>query len=224
MAAFTDRTGALRLTALAAALTVAACNPAFREGIVERLPTPWRPVPEAETPVIFQSRGAPKLIEAQARAVSDAYRSWRLVYANTTDLPGENRLAIDIATRYDSGLAMFVRPERPWPQPLYTETGLTAALKAEFEGLSSGIAEAGRRNRYGVYDYAVGRGTRGTCVLAWQLIDDHVRVLPETVDAIHMEWRQCDRAKPVEELLAPFDTLTLAPELGILEDKGAGKP
>lgn len=214
----TDRRGRLAL-ALSAAALLAGCNPTFREGVIERLPTAWKPVPAAETPAILPARGTPAVVEARTRSVSDAFKSYRIVFANMTDLPGENRLLIDIATGYDSGLAMFLRPERPWNEPLFTGEELRLALQKEFQGLTPSVGEAGRRNRYGLYDYAVGNGARGTCVFAWQLIDDHKRVLPETIDAIHMEWRQCDRTASVEDLLAPFDRMVLAPELGVLEDK-----
>ncbi|WP_051341171.1 cellulose biosynthesis protein BcsN [Azospirillum halopraeferens] len=206
-----------------AALAAAGCGPGLRQDTGDRVPTTWSRIPAGEVPVLTGAGGMPAAVGARARTIGALYRSYVLVLENPTSLPGENRLSIDVEAVPDSVLGALTRPDRPFPVPLYTEERLRDTLEREFPGLDADIAPVAGRNRYGDYDYAVAGDATRRCVLAWQLIEDRTRVLPETLSAVRLEWRMCGRDVTAAALLAPFDRLTLTAAPDIL-DAGSYTP
>lgn len=209
---------------LAAGLALSSCAPGFRRDLTDRLPTAWARVPLDSVPVLLPASDAARAVGARARSTGDIYRSYQVVLANQTSLPGENRLFIDVETVPTSILGALDRPERPFHIPLYTEERLNQTLEREFPDLETKIADAARRNRYGDYDYAVAYTPDGACVLAWQLIDDRRRTLPETIAMIRLEWRVCGTGQTPASLLRPFERLTLTAAPDILEVEGGPLP
>lgn len=196
---------------------LSACAPGFRRDNGDRLPTTWARVPPDDVPVILPAGGSVRAIAARRRTIGDIFQSYILVLSNPTVLPGENRLSLDVEWVPESIYGALVRPDRPYPVPLYTEERLQATMEREFPDMETAIGDTVRRNRYGEYDFATARGENEICVLAWQLIDDRRRVLPETVAAIRLEWRVCGNGASPAPLLAAFDRLTLTAAPDILD-------
>lgn len=189
----------------------------FMPDYTANLPTPWQRVAPAEVPAVLPTAPAAAVVAARMRTTGDLYRSYSVVLANPTALPGENRLLLDIQSVPDSLFGALVPPVRPFPVPLYTSETLQKTLDREFPGLPTKVADNARRNRYGDYDYAVALGENATCVLAWQLITDHTRILPERVEALRLEWRMCGTSRDPRTLLQPFDALILRLSETVLE-------
>lgn len=209
---------------LSLAVALSACAPGFRRDVTDRMASTWRRVAVDEVPVLLPPDRAASAIGARERHTGELYRSWQVVLANPTPLPGENRLSVDAESVPTWIFSALDRPPRPFPVPLYTEQRLEQTLEREFPGLDAAIADVGRRNRYGDYDYAIAYGTGVVCVLAWQLIEDRTRVLPETLAAIRLEWRVCGNGRTVEPLLQPFERLRLTVAPDILEADAIGTP
>lgn len=201
--------------ALALAALPAACAPGFRRDESVRLPELWRPVPVDAVPVLLPP-ASPPMLGARSRAIGEIFRSYHIVLANPTVLPHENRLDMDVEWLAPGILSALDRPQKPYPVPLYTLERLNETLETEFPGLEPRIGDGGM-TRYGVYDYAYATDGTTVCVLAWQLITDREKVLPETLDSIRLEWRMCGPGYEPASLLAPFEGLRLTVDPGILE-------
>lgn len=223
------KTVGCRLPTLAVALLalgtlLSGCAPGFRRDLGDRLPTLWSRIQPGDVPVLLPADGSVRAIAARRRTIGEVFDSYNLVLANPTSLPGENRLSMDVEWVPDSILGALSRPDRPYPVPLYTEERLLATLKREFPDMDPAIGDTVRRNRYGDYDFAMARNTTSVCVLAWQLIDDRERILPETLAAIRLEWRVCGNGRSAEALLRPFEGLILTVAPDILDAEPVNRP
>lgn len=214
----------LAVALLALGGLLAGCTPGFRRDLGDRLPTMWQRIQPDDVPVLLPAGGTARAIAARRRTVGDVFDSYTLILANPTSLPGENRLAMDVEWVPDSIFGALSRPDRPYPVPLYTEERLLATLKREFPGMDVSIGDTVRRNRYGDYDFAMARDESAVCVLAWQLIDDRERILPETLAAVRLEWRVCGNGRSPEPLLRPFEGLTIIAAPDMLEAEPVDLP
>lgn len=207
------RRAGLPAVALAAVALLAGCG-GYMPRYTDNLPGPWQRVAPADLPVLLPAGSSVSVVAARTRTVGPVYRSYAVVLSNPTVLAGENRLSMDVQAVPDSLFDALVPPERPFPVPLYTGETLAETLEKEFPGMDVRVADAARRNRYGDYDYAVASavdeaGASSTCVLAWQLVTDQTRVLPQRVKAVRLEWRVCGTGSDPRPLLQPFDRLGL---------------
>ncbi|ALG72418.1 hypothetical protein VY88_32300 [Azospirillum thiophilum] len=192
----------------ACVLLTSGCAGWVRDNLTQS-PTPWRRIQPAALPVTLpESRDFP-IVAARTRDTGTVYKSYIVVLGNPTVLPGENRLSIDVQTLPDSLMGALVQPPRIFPVPLYTMETLTAATAREFPEMRVKVADYARRNRYGDYDYVTAQDAENSCVLAWQLITDRKRVLPERIEAVRLEYRACGVGSDVRALLVPFDTMTM---------------
>lgn len=206
----------LRVLVLGTALTLGGCF-GWVDNNLTQLPTPWRRIQPADLPVTLPVSPQFPIIAARARTTGAIYSSYNVVLGNPTLLPGENRLSIDVHTLPDGPLGMLIQPPRVFPVPLYSTETLAETLAKEFPGLKTKVADSGRRNRYGEYDYALAQDATNTCVLAWQLISDHNRTLPRRIEAIRLEYRVCGTERNPRALLQMFDALILTLPDSILE-------
>lgn len=205
----------------AATLLTSGCAGWVRDNL-DQSPTPWRRIQPSALPVTLpESRDFP-IVAARMRDTGAVYKSYIVVLGNPTVLPGENRLSIDVQTLPDSLFGALVQPPRVFPVPLYTMETLTATTKREFPEMRVKVADAARRNRYGDYDYVTAQDEENSCVLAWQLITDHKRMLPERIEAVRLEYRACGVGSNIRALLAPFDGLVLTLPETILEAQDLG--
>lgn len=218
----TGRRRAALWTVLAAAtLLTSGCAGWVRDNLTQA-PTPWRRVQPTALPVTMpDSRDFP-IVAARMRDTGAVYKSYIVVLGNPTVLPGENRLTVDVQTLPDSLFGALVQPPRVFPVPLYTMETLLATTKREFPEMTVKVADAARRNRYGDYDYVTAQDGENSCVLAWQLISDHKRMLPERIEAVRLEYRACGVGSNVRALLAPFDGLSLTLPETVLEAQDLG--
>ncbi|MBP2299172.1 cellulose biosynthesis protein BcsN [Azospirillum picis] len=207
--------------ALAAALLTSGCAGWMRDNM-ELAPTPWRRIQPAALPVTLPPAADVPVVAARMRDTGTVYKSYLAVLGNPTALPGENRLSIDVQTLPDSLLGALVQPPRIFPVPLYTSETLMAKTRKEFPDMEVKLAEVSRRNRYGDYDYVVAQNLANSCVLAWQLLTDHKRMLPERIEAVRLEYRACGMGDNVRALLAPFDGLVLTLPETVLEAEELG--
>jgi len=178
--------------------------------------SPWKIIAASSAPALLPAKSSPAVVGVRARHEILGYDTWTVVLANASDMPGENRLTIDIVPEDEDPLAILSHRERPLRGPLHTPDTLAETLKREFSGAAGGPSEVGRRNRYGVYDFAIVRKGATVCALAWQMIDDKKRTLPAAIERIRLEWRFCAPGIDAAATLDPFDKMTLAPDLGIL--------
>lgn len=220
-----SRTGRRRtvlLAALAAAtLLTSGCAGWVRDNLTQA-PTPWRRIQPAALPVTLpDSRDFP-IVAARVRDTGSVYKSYIVALGNPTVLPGENRLTVDVQTLPDSLFGALVQPPRVFPVPLYTMETLTEATKREFPGMRIKVADGARRNRYGDYDYVTAQDGENSCVLAWQLITDRKRTLPERIEAIRLDYRVCGVGSNIRALLAPFEAMTLTLPETVLEVQDLG--
>jgi len=206
----------LRLSVLAAALLAAGCAGWVRDNSAE-LPKPWQRITPDALPVTLPASQQFPVIAARVRSTGTVYKSYIAVLGNPTVLEGENRLSVDVQTLPDSLFGALVQPARVFPVPLYTMETLTKALNREFPEMEVKVADGGRRNRYGDYDYAVAQDESNSCVFAWQLITDHARMLPERIEAVRLEYRVCGPSRNPRVLLQPFDGLMLTLPEGVLD-------
>ena len=197
-----------RASILAAALGLSGCF-GWVDNNLTQAPNPWRRLPPADLPVTLPNSPQFPIVAGRTRATGAIYTSYMVVLGNPTTLPGENRLALDVHTLPDSPLGMFVQPPRVFPVPLYSSQTLAETLAREFPGMKAKVADAARRNRYGDYDYAVAQDATNTCVLAWQLLSDHDRMLPRRIEAIRLEYRVCGTDRNPRALLRVFDGMVL---------------
>ncbi|PWC83063.1 hypothetical protein TSH100_21975 [Azospirillum sp. TSH100] len=217
---------ALKRAALWAALAAvtlltSGCAGWVRDNLTQSA-TPWRRIQPAALPVTLpESRDFP-IVAARMRDTGAVYKTYNAVLGNPTSLAGENRLTVDVQTLPDSLFGALVQPPRVFPVPLYTMETLTATTRREFPEMKVKVADTSRRNRYGDYDYVTAQDQENTCVLAWQLINDHKRVLPERIEAVRIEYRVCGVGSNIRALLAPFDGMTLTLPETILEAQDLG--
>ncbi|MBP2231748.1 hypothetical protein J2847_005067 [Azospirillum agricola] len=209
----------LRLSVLATALLTAGCGGWVRDNLTQST-TPWRRVQPTALPVSLPDNPQFPIVAARMRSTGAVYKSYSVVLGNPTALPGENRLTVDVQTLPDSLFGALVQPARVFPVPLYTLESLTRTLAAEFPDMTATVADAARRNRYGDYDYAIAQDEENTCVLAWQLITDRARMLPERIEAVRLEYRACGTSRNPRVLLQPFDGLVLILPETVLEADG----
>lgn len=204
------------LLVVAVAATLAACGEVNRNKDDREHTSLWKTVAPGEAPVLLP-KSAPAMVGARTHHEILGYDTWELVFANASDIPGENRLTIDVVPEDESPLAILSHEKRPFLEPMYNPDTLAEALRREFPGASAGTpSQTGRRGRYGVYDYTAVRKGANTCVLAWQMIDDKKRILPASIERIRLEWRFCGPGIDPAPLLEPFEKATLSPDLGIL--------
>lgn len=210
------------LVALAAAtLLTSGCAGWVRDNLTQA-PTPWRRIQPAALPVTLpDSRDFP-IVAARMRDTGAVYKSYIVALGNPTVLPGENRLTVDVQTLPDSLFGALVQPPRVFPVPLYTMETLTETTKREFPDMRIKVADGARRNRYGDYDYVTAQDGENSCVLAWQLISDHKRTLPERIEAVRLEYRVCGVGSNIRALLAPFEAMTLTLPETVLEAHDLG--
>ncbi len=221
----TPKSGTARtvlLAALAAAtLLTSGCAGWVRDNLTQA-PTPWRRIQPAALPVTLpDSRDFP-IVAARMRDTGTVYKSYIVALGNPTVLPGENRLTVDVQTLPDSLFGALVQPPRVFPVPLYTMETLTETTKREFPDMRIKVADGARRNRYGDYDYVTAQDGENSCVLAWQLITDHKRTLPERIEAIRLDYRVCGVGSNIRALLAPFEAMTLTLPETVLESLDLG--
>ncbi|PWC34087.1 cellulose biosynthesis protein BcsN [Azospirillum sp. TSO35-2] len=200
----------------AATLLTSGCAGWVRDNLTQS-PTPWRRVQPTALPVTLPENRDFPIVAARLRDTGTVYKSYIVALGNPTVLPGENRLSVDVQTLPDSLFGALVQPPRVFPVPLYTMETLTETTKREFPAMRIKVADAARRNHYGDYDYVTAQDAENTCVLAWQLITDHKRMLPERIEAVRLEYRVCGVGSNVRSLLAPFDGLTLTLPETVLE-------
>ncbi|AWB08844.1 hypothetical protein A6A40_27975 (plasmid) [Azospirillum humicireducens] len=220
-----SRTGRRRtivLAALAAAtLLTSGCAGWVRDNLTQA-PTPWRRIQPAALPVTLpDSRDFP-VVAARMRDTGTVYKSYVVALGNPTVLPGENRLTVDVQTLPDSLFGALVQPPRVFPVPLYTMETLTETTKREFPEMRIKVADGARRNRYGDYDYVTAQDGENSCVLAWQLITDRKRILPERIEAVRLDYRVCGVGSNIRALLAPFEAMTLTLPETVLEVQDLG--
>jgi hypothetical protein len=212
------------LSALLAGSLLAGCSELIDGPDPSKSFTSWARIAPAEVPVVFAPNATPSIVQARKRSLGRTYASYVMVFANPTTLTGENRMLMDVEFAPATYIALLRRPDRPFQFPLYTEESLRRTFASEFPGMPIVIADTPRTNRYGNYDLAFSVKGQTTCVLAWQLIDDTARILPETIASVHMEWRMCGPGISPEPLLAAFDKLTLVVSEDVLEPKRADSP
>lgn len=210
------------LAALAAVtLLTSGCAGWVRDNLTQA-PTPWRRIQPAALPVTLpDSRDFP-IVAARMRDTGAVYKSYIVALGNPTVLPGENRLTVDVQTLPDSLFGALVQPPRVFPVPLYTMETLTETTRREFPDMRIKVADGARRNRYGDYDYVTAQDGENSCVLAWQLITDHKRTLPERIEAIRLDYRVCGVGSNIRALLAPFEAMTLTLPETVLEVQDLG--
>jgi hypothetical protein len=214
------RTGLLAALAAATLLT-SGCAGWVRDNLTQA-PTPWRRIQPTALPVTLpDSRDFP-IVAARMRDTGTVYKSYIVALGNPTVLPGENRLTVDVQTLPDSLFGALVQPPRVFPVPLYTMETLTETTKREFPNMRIKVADGARRNRYGDYDYVTAQDGENSCVLAWQLITDHKRTLPERIEAIRLDYRVCGVGSNIRALLAPFEAMTLTLPETVLESLDLG--
>ncbi|MFP5515415.1 MAG: cellulose biosynthesis protein BcsN [Alphaproteobacteria bacterium] len=211
----------LLATLAAAALLTSGCAGWVRDNLTQA-PTPWRRIQPAALPVTLpDSRDFP-IVAARMRDTGAVYKSYIVALGNPTVLPGENRLTVDVQTLPDSLFGALVQPPRVFPVPLYSMETLTEATKREFPEMRVKVADGARRNRYGDYDYVTAQDGENSCVLAWQLISDRKRILPERIEAIRLDYRVCGVGSNIRALLAPFEAMTLTLPETVLEAHDLG--
>lgn len=214
------RTVALAVLAAVTLLT-SGCAGWVRDNLTQA-PTPWRRIQPAALPVTLpDSRDFP-IVAARMRDTGAVYKSYIVALGNPTVLPGENRLTVDVQTLPDSLFGALVQPPRVFPVPLYTMETLTETTKREFPDMRIKVADGARRNRYGDYDYVTAQDGENSCVLAWQLISDRKRILPERIEAIRLDYRVCGVGSNIRALLAPFEAMTLTLPETVLEAHDLG--
>lgn len=214
------RTVALAVLAAVTLLT-SGCAGWVRDNLTQA-PTPWRRIQPAALPVTLpDSRDFP-IVAARMRDTGAVYKSYIVALGNPTVLPGENRLTVDVQTLPDSLFGALVQPPRVFPVPLYTMETLTETTKREFPDMRIKVADGARRNRYGDYDYVTAQDGENSCVLAWQLISDRKRILPERIEAVRLEYRVCGVGSNIRALLAPFEAMTLTLPETVLEAHDLG--
>lgn len=219
------RTGLRRAVLLAtlatATLLTSGCAGWVRDNLTQA-PTPWRRIQPAALPVTLpDSRDFP-IVAARMRDTGAVYKSYIVALGNPTVLPGENRLTVDVQTLPDSLFGALVQPPRVFPVPLYTMETLTETTKREFPDMRIKVADGARRNHYGDYDYVTAQDGENSCVLAWQLISDRKRILPERIEAVRLEYRVCGVGSNIRALLAPFEAMTLTLPETVLEAHDLG--
>ena len=211
----------LLATLAAATLLTSGCAGWVRDNLTQA-PTPWRRIQPAALPVTLpDSRDFP-IVAARMRDTGTVYKSYIVALGNPTVLPGENRLTVDVQTLPDSLFGALVQPPRVFPVPLYTMETLTATTEREFPDMRIKVADGARRNRYGDYDYVTAQDGENSCVLAWQLISDRKRTLPERIEAIRLDYRVCGVGSNIRALLAPFEAMTLTLPETVLESLDLG--
>ncbi|WP_247894476.1 cellulose biosynthesis protein BcsN [Azospirillum sp. B510] len=215
------RNAALWTVLAAATLLTSGCAGWVRDNLTQT-PTPWRRIQPAALPVTLPDSRDFSIVAARMRDTGAVYKTYIVALANPTILPGENRLTIDVHTLPDSLFGALVQPPRVFPVPLYTMETLTETTRHEFPDMRVKVADAARRNRYGDYDYVVAQDEANSCVLAWQLITDHKRMLPERIEAVRLEYRVCGVGSNIRALLAPFDGLSLTLPETVLEAQDLG--
>lgn len=217
----TARRATLWAALAAATLLTSGCAGWVRDNLTQSA-TPWRRIQPAALPVTLpDSRDFP-IVAARMRDTGAVYKTYSVALGNPTSLAGENRLTVDVQTLPDSLFGALVQPPRVFPVPLYTMETLTVTTRREFPDMKVKVADGARRNRYGDYDYATAQDAVNSCVLAWQLITDHKRMLPERIEAVRLEYRVCGVGSNIRALLAPFDGLTLTLPETILEAQDLG--
>ncbi|CAO3410493.1 cellulose biosynthesis protein BcsN [Azospirillum largimobile] len=211
----------LLATLAAVTLLTSGCAGWVRDNLTQA-PTPWRRIQPAALPVTLpDSRDFP-IVAARMRDTGAVYKSYVVALGNPTVLPGENRLTVDVQTLPDSLFGALVQPPRVFPVPLYTMETLTETTRREFPDMRIKVADGARRNRYGDYDYVTAQDGENSCVLAWQLISDHKRTLPERIEAIRLDYRVCGVGSNIRALLAPFEAMTLTLPETVLEAHDLG--
>jgi hypothetical protein len=206
----------LRASILTATLVMAGCAGWVEDNLTQST-TPWRRVQPADLPITLPENPQFPIVAGRMRSTGAIYTSYRVILGNPTTLSGENRLTMDVHTLPDSLFGALVQPPRSFPVPLYSTETLTETLAREFPGMTAKVADIARRNRYGDYDYAVAQNATNTCVLAWQLLSDHVRTLPRRIEAVRLDYRVCGTDRNPRILLKSFDELILTLPESILE-------
>lgn len=201
---------------LAAALSVAAmlaaggCASPPQGAVRQAPPSSWMDIGTDEVRMDFQAAEAPTVIAARRRWEGPTGYREEAVLANDTVTARENRWAVQIQLESRSlSAALGMRPTGSVVER-YDEDRLRALLRTEFPTARVAVGDVVRTNRYGSYGYAVAADPAGvTCVFTWQVLEDDAEALPVGVAAASLQFRYCDPARSVGELLALFESLRL---------------
>ena len=196
---------------LAAALALAGCAGLEPEAEIDPAPT------LGDAPIVaFSTAKPPATLAVETTRTGRRGIVQRITLENRTSLANENRLEVQLDVRLD-GLsdALGVEPRvsvvRP-PDPL----SIRNFLAEEFPDLRMALSDTVPTSRYGHYAYATGRGRRGeTCVLAWQVADEHATELPRNLYRMGLLFRFCDPNRSGRELLALFESIALVRGVGL---------
>lgn len=206
------------VAALAMSVTLAGCDTVpYPELASGRGREEWRDIPLDKARVTFREPSvAPKVLAVKEKYSDSGLLTQQLTLENATALPGENFVLLNIsyngtaAPAFSSGTIFAGR---------YNDTYIKDALDEQFGDLAPDmdISTTTNFNRYGPYAYAsYSHYGEPACVFAWQTITDRDRILPDTINAIAVEYRYCGPAASPERLLAPFNDLYFPFEAGVL--------
>jgi Cellulose biosynthesis protein BcsN len=169
----------------------------------------WRRISPDEAPVVFSRDASVPILSARRQAFGKLTETYEITLENSTVLPGENSIRLEVRHRPTSMLTSLTTLSEPFASPRYDERVMASRLQQEFPTLRARVEPDLRQNRYGMYSYATATDGYVACVLAWQVIDDNDRVLPPSFALLRTEYRFCaPGVKPVQ-LLAKFDRATL---------------
>ena len=169
----------------------------------------WRRISLDEAPIVFSRDTSVLILSARRQAFGKLTETYEITLENSTVLPGENSIRMEVRHRPTSMLASLTTLSEPFASPRYDERMMASRLQQEFPTLRARIEPDLRQNRYGMYSYATATDEYVACVLAWQMIDDSERVLPPSFALLRIEYRFCaPDVKPIQ-LLAKFDRATL---------------
>lgn len=177
--------------------------------------TYWTNISRAESLALIAHDPQPPILSYRERIIGNVLTQ-RTVFANRTQLPGENYLQLRLVYNpyaYRSN-AFYDATEH---RINWTEADLQDRLADEFPDLNARIDSQILTNLYGHYGFANARAGRdANCVFAWQSINQDERVLPVTIRAMGLEFRFCDPTLTTPQMLDLFSRASLRFETGIL--------
>jgi Cellulose biosynthesis protein BcsN len=169
----------------------------------------WQRISLEEAPVVFARDASAIILAARKQAFGKLTETYELTLENSTVLPGENGIRMEVRHRPTSMLASLTTLSEPFATPRYDDKMMNAKLREEFPTLKTRIETDLRQNRYGAYSYATATDGYVSCVLAWQVVDDYNRVLPPGFALLRTKYRFCAPDPSPAKLLAMFDKATL---------------
>lgn len=137
------------------------------------------------------------------RKIDLGWLSERVVLANDTALPYENRVEVRTIWRGAEASRLF----RPTFRTPFTDNAVGKLVAAELKGATSVSEPAEGRNARGPYGYVTARFADGTsCIHVWQTAATTATVTGK-LQPYAVSMRFCDPRRPPAELLALFDSL-----------------